>query len=125
MRLERSRSVHERLNKKRYAIPSTLLLHCVHSIPLSQYFIFVCVGLWHVVVVVAVGGWWCIQSGTLITFAASGAIATTKPIARSVGTTISIRDLFHTLPVRHKQFVKTVKNEYTKMLSLVQSYALV
>jgi hypothetical protein len=46
-------------------------------------------------------------------------------VARQPGTTLTIKDLFSSLPVRHKQFVKTLKAEYSKMLGVVQSYALV
>jgi DNA mismatch repair protein PMS2 len=44
--------------------------------------------------------------------------------ARSVGTTVSVRDLFHSLPVRRKEFEKNLKRDYGRLVSLLQSYAL-
>ena len=44
--------------------------------------------------------------------------------ARPKGTTAIMEDLFHTLPVRHKEFTKTIKRQYGKMLNTIQAYAL-
>ena len=41
------------------------------------------------------------------------------------GTTITLQGLFVPLPVRRKEFERTVKREYTKALSLLYAYALV
>lgn len=40
------------------------------------------------------------------------------------GTTVTITDLFRNLPVRHVNFVKHSKREYSKAVSLVMAYAL-
>lgn len=41
------------------------------------------------------------------------------------GTTVSIQDLFHGLPVRQKYFTKNAKKEYSKALSLLVGYLLI
>lgn len=41
------------------------------------------------------------------------------------GTTIKLFNIFHTLPVRRKELLWNTKREYTKVLSLLTSYALV
>lgn len=40
------------------------------------------------------------------------------------GTSVTITDLFRSLPVRHKNFVKHSKREYSKALSLIMAYSL-
>ena len=35
-------------------------------------------------------------------------------MARAIGTTISLKNIFHTLAVRHKEFMRNVKREYGK-----------
>lgn len=49
----------------------------------------------------------------------------TIPVARSVGTTISITKLFSNLPVRRSEFVKNIKKQYNKLLSILQAYAVI
>lgn len=44
---------------------------------------------------------------------------------RQRGTTIVLSGLFVPLPVRRKEFERTVKREYAKALSLLYAYALV
>ena len=48
-----------------------------------------------------------------------------QPVARSVGTTVSVKELFKSLPVRHKAFQRSVKKEFVKLVQLLQAYALV
>jgi DNA mismatch repair protein PMS2 len=48
-----------------------------------------------------------------------------EAVARSVGTTVAVTDLFKTLPVRYKAFLRGVKKEYIKLVSVVQAYALI
>ena len=43
--------------------------------------------------------------------------------ARSPGTTVSLQDLFKTLPVRHKAFQKNLKKEYVRLVHILQAYA--
>jgi hypothetical protein len=46
-------------------------------------------------------------------------------VARSVGTTVAVTNLFKTLPVRYKAFQRGVKKEYAKLVSVLQAYALI
>jgi len=41
------------------------------------------------------------------------------------GTTVSVSDLFSTLPVRRKEFSKNCKREFAKVITILQGYALV
>nr|XP_018267240.1 uncharacterized protein I303_01225 [Kwoniella dejecticola CBS 10117]OBR89398.1 hypothetical protein I303_01225 [Kwoniella dejecticola CBS 10117] len=52
-------------------------------------------------------------------------IDSTGRIARPRGTTITLTGLFVPLPVRRKEFERTVKRELTKALTLLTAYALV
>jgi DNA mismatch repair ATPase MutL len=42
-----------------------------------------------------------------------------------VGTTVLLEKLFHTLPVRHKEFTKNLKREFHKLMHVVQCYCLI
>ena len=46
-------------------------------------------------------------------------------VAREVGTTVSIRDIFSSVPVRHKEFQRNIKREYGRALQVLQAYALI
>lgn len=48
-----------------------------------------------------------------------------KPVAWSVGTSVSVQKLFSTLPVRRMEFERTIKKHYQKLLSVLQGYALI
>lgn len=63
--------------------------------------------------------------GTLLKFSRQGALVHQEVKTRSVGTTVAMKKLFHTLPVRHREFKKHVKREYNKMLSVMQAYAII
>jgi DNA mismatch repair protein PMS2 len=63
--------------------------------------------------------------GTALTFSQEGELISESSIARTVGTTISIRDLFKPLPVRYKTFIKNTKREFGKMLALLKAYAII
>lgn len=41
------------------------------------------------------------------------------------GTSVVLENLFFTLPVRHKEFLRNIRKEYNKLLYLIQSYCLV
>lgn len=47
-----------------------------------------------------------------------------KPCARTVGTTILVQDLFYNVPHRQKAYQKREHEEYAKILSVVQQYAI-
>ena len=42
-----------------------------------------------------------------------------------MGTTVLLEKLFHTLPVRHKEFTKNLKREFHKLMHVVQCYCLI
>lgn len=47
-----------------------------------------------------------------------------KPCARTVGTTVVVQDLFYNVPHRQKAYQKREHEEYAKILSVVQQYAI-
>jgi DNA mismatch repair protein MLH1 len=47
-----------------------------------------------------------------------------KPCARTVGTTIVVRDLFYNVPHRQRAYEKRESEEYAKILAVVQHYAI-
>uniref|UniRef100_A0A182NK55 MutL C-terminal dimerisation domain-containing protein n=1 Tax=Anopheles dirus TaxID=7168 RepID=A0A182NK55_9DIPT len=54
-----------------------------------------------------------------------GRIGTRTPCARAVGTTVSLTNLFATLPVRKKEFQRNIKREFLRMCQILQAYCLV
>ncbi|KAF9051593.1 hypothetical protein BJ165DRAFT_1449908 [Panaeolus papilionaceus] len=54
-----------------------------------------------------------------------GRVKSKKTAARKQGTTVTITNLFSSLPVRRKEFEKNVKREFGKALALLNAYALV
>ncbi|KAH8392727.1 hypothetical protein KR215_003193, partial [Drosophila sulfurigaster] len=54
-----------------------------------------------------------------------GKIKKRSPCARGVGTTVSLSNLFATLPVRRRDFTRNIKKEFTKMCHILQAYCLV
>lgn len=62
---------------------------------------------------------------TTLEFKHSGELNKKTVCSRSKGTSIVITDLFNNLPVRRKDFIKNSKREFSKCLTLLQSYALV
>ncbi|TMW54688.1 hypothetical protein DOY81_000219 [Sarcophaga bullata] len=54
-----------------------------------------------------------------------GKIQKRQPCARSVGTTVALTNLFETLPVRRRDFVRNIKKEFSKMCQILQAYCLV
>lgn len=45
--------------------------------------------------------------------------------ARDIGTTVSLSNLFSTLPVRKREFQKNIKKEFNKLCQILQGYCLV
>lgn len=54
-----------------------------------------------------------------------GRIKKRSPCARGVGTTVSLSNLFGTLPVRRRDFTRNIKKEFNKMCQILQAYCLV
>ncbi|NWI55146.1 PMS2 endonuclease, partial [Calyptomena viridis] len=70
----------------------------------------------------------CHQSakvGTRLVFDHRGRITQKTPFPRPQGTTVSVQQLFYTLPVRHKELQRNIKKEYAKMVQLLQAYCIV
>ncbi|CCK68952.1 ATP-binding mismatch repair protein KNAG_0B05200 [Huiozyma naganishii CBS 8797] len=55
----------------------------------------------------------------------SGHISGKTITSRNKGTTVQVSNLFHNLPVRQKEFIRTIKRQYQKCISLLQSYSLI
>lgn len=65
------------------------------------------------------------ECGSRITYDHHGNLTSQSPAPRAIGTTIAIQNLFHRLPVRHKEFKRNIKKEYAKLVSILQAYALI
>uniref|UniRef100_A0A8C5WT07 PMS1 homolog 2, mismatch repair system component n=1 Tax=Laticauda laticaudata TaxID=8630 RepID=A0A8C5WT07_LATLA len=63
--------------------------------------------------------------GTRLEFDHSGKITRRVPFSRPQGTTVSVQQLFHTLPVRHKEFQRNIKKEFAKMVQILQAYCII
>ena len=63
--------------------------------------------------------------GTNLCYDKDGSIAKSTPQARPKGTTVVIENLFQSLPVRHKEFLKNIKKEFHKAIDALQAYAMV
>ncbi|XP_076448637.1 mismatch repair endonuclease PMS2-like [Babylonia areolata] len=63
--------------------------------------------------------------GTKLEYDANGQIVSKTPVPRQQGTTVCLQSLFHTLPVRHKEFQRNVKKEFTKMVQVLNAYCLI
>ncbi|KAK7919822.1 hypothetical protein WMY93_011106 [Mugilogobius chulae] len=65
------------------------------------------------------------QVGTKLVFDHKGNLVQKLPHPRQQGTTVSLQQLFYTLPVRHKEFQRNIKKEYAKMIHVLQSYCII
>lgn len=65
------------------------------------------------------------QVGTKLVFDHKGNLIQKSPQPRQQGTTVSLQQLFYTLPVRHKEFQRNIKKEYAKMIQVLQSYCII
>ncbi|KAK4049596.1 ATP-binding mismatch repair protein [Microbotryomycetes sp. JL201] len=62
--------------------------------------------------------------GAVLAFDSSGKSTPMGRIARTIGTTATVQELFKTMPVRRKELQKNIKREFAKALELLQAYAL-
>ncbi|CAA0832028.1 DNA mismatch repair protein PMS1 [Striga hermonthica] len=62
---------------------------------------------------------------THLTYDRTGILTAERKSARQVGTTVTVRKLFSTLPVRSKEFQRNIRKEYGKLISLLNAYALI
>ncbi|KAM9715644.1 mismatch repair endonuclease PMS2 isoform 1-T1 [Menidia menidia] len=65
------------------------------------------------------------QVGTKLVFDTKGHLVQQSPHPRQQGTTVTLQQLFYTLPVRHKEFQRNIKKEYAKMLHVLQAYCVI
>ena len=65
------------------------------------------------------------QLGTVLSYDHDGVMVSRSSMARPVGTTVTIANLFSTMPVRQKEFQRNIKKEYSKMMNVVTAYGLV
>uniref|UniRef100_A0A1A8C163 Mismatch repair endonuclease PMS2 n=1 Tax=Nothobranchius kadleci TaxID=1051664 RepID=A0A1A8C163_NOTKA len=65
------------------------------------------------------------QVGTKLAFDHKGHLVQQSPHPRLQGTTVTLQQLFYTLPVRHKEFQRNIKKEYAKMLHVLQAYCII
>lgn len=66
-----------------------------------------------------------VDIGNKIMYDHEGNIMSNVPVARETGTTVCLTNLFSTLPVRRKEFLKNLKREFSKMCQLLYAYCLV
>ncbi|XP_022640680.1 DNA mismatch repair protein PMS1 isoform X3 [Vigna radiata var. radiata] len=62
---------------------------------------------------------------THLTFNNSGVLVSERKTARQIGTTVMVKELFSSLPVRSKEFSRNIRREYGKLVSLLNAYALI
>ncbi|CAH0694250.1 unnamed protein product [Spodoptera exigua] len=62
---------------------------------------------------------------TKIEYDHKGHITKQTPCSRQIGTTVSLTNLFNSLPVRQKEFHKNAKREFNKMTQLLYAYCLI
>lgn len=69
----------------------------------------------------------CLQSdvpkGTKLEFETSGKLRGTSVVAAQKGTTVTVENLFHNLPVRRRELERNIKREWSKVVSLLNQYA--
>lgn len=63
--------------------------------------------------------------GTKLELDHKGVIKKKIICARDIGTTVSLSNLFSTLPVRKREFQKNIKKEFNKLCQILQGYCLV
>ncbi|UKZ85476.1 uncharacterized protein TrAFT101_001336 [Trichoderma asperellum] len=61
--------------------------------------------------------------GSRLTFRQSGELESTSVVAAQRGTTVSVENLFHNLPVRRRELDRNIKREWHKVIALLNQYA--
>ena len=64
-------------------------------------------------------------AATRLEYDHNGKLVSQTPCARGHGTTVTLLNLFSTLPVRHKELLRNIKKEFTKLVHVLQGYCLV
>nr|XP_021181434.2 mismatch repair endonuclease PMS2 [Helicoverpa armigera] len=65
------------------------------------------------------------EYATKLEYDHKGNITKQSPCSRQVGTTVTLTNLFSSLPVRQKEFHKNAKREFNKMTQLLYAYCLI
>ena len=63
--------------------------------------------------------------GTKLIYDRNGTLTSTESCAREVGTTVTLTNLFESLPVRHKDFHKNKPREFQRLVRKLQQYAII
>ncbi|XP_071813914.1 mismatch repair endonuclease PMS2-like [Apostichopus japonicus] len=63
--------------------------------------------------------------GTRLEYDHDGKIMKQTPCPRQTGTTVTLINLFSTLPVRYKEFQRNIKKEFAKMVHILQGYCII
>ncbi|KAI8878118.1 DNA mismatch repair protein MutL [Backusella circina FSU 941] len=63
--------------------------------------------------------------GVQLEYDSHGILTQQKPFSSKVGTTVTLSDIFYSLPVRQREFRNNIKREYNKCLNLIQAYSLI
>ena len=64
-------------------------------------------------------------AATKLEYDHNGKLLSKQPCARDLGTTVSLQNLFSTLPVRHREFLRNIRREFTKLVHVLQGYCLI
>ncbi|XP_032229568.2 mismatch repair endonuclease PMS2 [Nematostella vectensis] len=64
-------------------------------------------------------------AGTKLDYDHNGKLKSKLPCAREQGTMVTVLNLFSTLPVRHKEFLRNIKKEFVKLVHVLQGYCLI
>ncbi|CAG2217295.1 PMS2 [Mytilus edulis] len=66
-----------------------------------------------------------VEVGTKLEYDNHGKVNSRSSVARQIGTTVTLQNLFYTLPVRHKEFQRNLKKEFVKMVHVLNAYCLI
>ena len=64
-------------------------------------------------------------TGTALVFRKDGTIETRTPVARDLGTCVSVSELFGPFPVRRKALERSAMAEFRRVVALLQAYAVI
>ena len=69
----------------------------------------------------------CMAAGTALSFSPQqgGKLTAQVICARGLGTTVTVKELFARLPVRRKEFQRSAKKQYQKLVRVLQGYAII
>ncbi|EFJ46987.1 hypothetical protein VOLCADRAFT_61805 [Volvox carteri f. nagariensis] len=64
-------------------------------------------------------------AGVRLEYDHEGLLTKQSPTPRAVGTTVAVKNLFATMPVRHKEFLRNLKRDFARAVAVLQAYALI